>query len=279
MANRFWVGGTGTWDATTQTHWSTTTGPGNAPQTAPGSGDVAIFDGASGGGTVTVNWASGTVAVQAITCGAFTGTLDFSANNNNVTLSASGGFNGSGAGTRTINLGNGLWNLSNTTNGVALWTMTTTTGLTFNANSSTIEFSGNLIGSLRGFSGGGLTYNKLQIDAGADVAIQNVGNTFSNLTMSGQAFLWLKSAATQTVTTLAITGTSTAQVGIISDNISAGATISVASGSPSIPWASIRGIAFTGGATFTAPNSFDMGGNTGITITPPVTGGGGIISG
>lgn len=42
MASRFWVGGTGTWDATT-THWSATSG-GSSGASAPGSSDSVFFD-------------------------------------------------------------------------------------------------------------------------------------------------------------------------------------------------------------------------------------------
>ena len=53
MANRFWVGGTGTWDAAT-THWSATSG-GSAGASVPTAADDVYFDANSGGGTVTVN--------------------------------------------------------------------------------------------------------------------------------------------------------------------------------------------------------------------------------
>lgn len=52
MANRFWVGGTGTWDASSTANWSTTTG-GASGASAPTSGDVALFDANSGAGTCT----------------------------------------------------------------------------------------------------------------------------------------------------------------------------------------------------------------------------------
>src|SRR6267154_670068 len=116
---------------------------------------------ANGTWTVTVN---ATISVQSITCGAFTGTLDFSANNNNVTLSAAAAFNGSGTGTRTINLGNGTWTISTASAAVTPWTIATTTGLTFNANSSTIDLSGVVAaGSGQTFFTGGLTYNVVKI--------------------------------------------------------------------------------------------------------------------
>lgn len=53
MANRYWVGGTGTWDTTSTANWSTTSG-GAAGASAPTSVDVAIFNANAGTGTVTL---------------------------------------------------------------------------------------------------------------------------------------------------------------------------------------------------------------------------------
>lgn len=52
MATYYWVGGTGTWDASTTTNWAATSGGagGVGPPTAS---DNATFDGSSGSGTVT----------------------------------------------------------------------------------------------------------------------------------------------------------------------------------------------------------------------------------
>ena len=46
MADRYWVGGAGTWDATSTTNWSATSG-GVVPASAPTSADNAIFNSAS----------------------------------------------------------------------------------------------------------------------------------------------------------------------------------------------------------------------------------------
>jgi hypothetical protein len=43
MADRYWVGGTGTWDATAGTKWSTQSG-GSGGASVPGAADIAIFD-------------------------------------------------------------------------------------------------------------------------------------------------------------------------------------------------------------------------------------------
>jgi hypothetical protein len=52
-ASRFWVGGTGNWDASDTTHWAASSGGGGGAS-VPGSGDTVTLDGSSGGGTVTV---------------------------------------------------------------------------------------------------------------------------------------------------------------------------------------------------------------------------------
>ena len=53
MANRYWVGGSGAWNNSNTTNWSTSSG-GSGGASIPGSTDTAIFDASSGGGTVTV---------------------------------------------------------------------------------------------------------------------------------------------------------------------------------------------------------------------------------
>ena len=53
MANRYWVLGTGTWDATTTTNWSTTSG-GSGGASVPTVSDDVFFNASSGGGTVTI---------------------------------------------------------------------------------------------------------------------------------------------------------------------------------------------------------------------------------
>ena len=69
MTNRYWVGGTGTWDTTT-THWSASSG-GGAGATAPTAADSAFFDQA---GTYTVTL-TGALACLDITISA--GTVAF----------------------------------------------------------------------------------------------------------------------------------------------------------------------------------------------------------
>jgi hypothetical protein len=66
MADRYWVGGSGTWDASTTTNWSTTSG-GAGGASAPTSADNAYFDGNSDGGApFTVTIGTGAVCADVI---------------------------------------------------------------------------------------------------------------------------------------------------------------------------------------------------------------------
>lgn len=121
MANRFWVGGTGTWDAADTTHWAATSG-GAGGVSVPGSSDAVNFDGSSGGGIVTTNT---NPVISSLVTGSFTGTLDFSANNNTLTT---GSFTSNGTAVRTINRGSGTWYLTGFNTGI--WSTSTATNLT-----------------------------------------------------------------------------------------------------------------------------------------------------
>lgn len=63
MAQKFWVGGTGTWDTTTKTHWSNTTG-GASGANVPTSNDTVNFDANSNGTDYTVTIFAGTVSAN-----------------------------------------------------------------------------------------------------------------------------------------------------------------------------------------------------------------------
>jgi len=85
MANRYWVGGTGTWSTTSTTNWASTTG-GAGGASAPGSADTAFFDANSGTGTVTI---SENITLQRLLLtGSSIATIDW--NNKSINLTGSG---------------------------------------------------------------------------------------------------------------------------------------------------------------------------------------------
>lgn len=100
MADRYWVGGTASWDGTAGTKWAATSG-GPGGETVPTSADDVFFS-ASSTGTVTI--ATGNTGAKSINCTGFTGTLTGTADitvSGNITLVA--GMTYSHTGTVTIN--------------------------------------------------------------------------------------------------------------------------------------------------------------------------------
>lgn len=282
FANLYTSGGIiyGKWDSTNTNNWVTTTGGTNYGQTVPVSADDVFFDANSGGNTVTVT-VNTNPTINSMTMGNFDGTLDFSANNNSPTMTA---FTPSGTHTRTLNMGNGTWTINSSGSTASTpWDNTTVTGFTLNANSSTLVINNSGTGS-RTFAGGAKTYNILSLGASSGVFQISGGNTFAQFLVAAPQQLLFPGANTiQTITT-APTWTGTAATPILVNNTSptAGATITVTSGTMTVTWGAIWRMTFNGGATFTGTNSLDMGGNTGMTITPPQatgSGGGSLIGG
>ena len=274
MANRFWVGGTGTWDNADTTHWASASN-GAGGQTVPGSGDTVTFDGSSGGGTVTVNHASNTI--QSLTMGAFTGTLDFATNDNNITLTTSTGFSGTGTGARVLNMGDGTWTLSSTG---STWDVTTATNFTLNRNGSTIAFTGTASTSSRVFIGNtACTYNIVSFAANTSGGLNSLtaGTTITTLQMTAPATLSLTGGITLTLTNApTLAGTASNKSGIRSSSATSNAVISCASGTMTIDHGVlVGGLTFSGGATFTTTNTYGLLPLTGITPTATVGGGGG----
>ncbi len=75
MANRFWVGGTATWNNTAGSKWSATSG-GSGGQSVPSSSDDVFFDANSGSVTCSL---SGSRSAKTINFTGFTGTFNFAA--------------------------------------------------------------------------------------------------------------------------------------------------------------------------------------------------------
>lgn len=104
MAARFWVGGTGTWDASDTAHWAATSG-GAGGQSVPGAADSVTLDANSGGGTVTLATAP---TVLSLSLSGFTGTFASGGNEINVANNNAAVFVGGTAytlsGALTVNL-------------------------------------------------------------------------------------------------------------------------------------------------------------------------------
>ena len=269
-----------TWDGSSTAMWSTSSG-GATGASVPGSGDTVTFDAATcvGGVTCTIT-VNTTVNISTLTVGACTASttgciLDFSANNNNVTTP---NISFSGTGTRTINMGSGTWTITSASSTV--FDNFTTTNETLSGASASLVFSANTT-SGRNIYGGGKTFGSLTVNNTSSAAI-NLGTsaTFASLSSSvGQCFILNNGVTVTFSSAFTLVGTAAAPLCFMSSTTTGtNATISIASGTATIAWGVFQNMTFTGGATFTASNSLDVRGynaTTGITITPPSTGGGG----
>lgn len=261
MANRFWVGGSGSLDGSTTTHIAATSnGAGGASY--PGSGDTLTLDSNSGGGTVTF---AADHTLQSFSMSSFTGTVDNSANNNNITLTNNTGtvFNASGSATQTLNMGNGVWTVSGT---AALWN-TVNNNLTLNANSSTLRFTG-VAATERLQTLGNKTYNIIDFDGVGAYRVSSTG-TITSLVLGPGVSLQVPSI---TINGISSTATLSSPATLTSNNYGTAVTVS-GNATFTISNCAIKDLTFSGGNTRTANNSFNLGNNSGITINAPSGGG------
>ena len=168
MANRYWVGGTGTWNAVSTANWAATSG-GASGASAPTSADIVFIDANSGSGTITLGANADIVRFDGrnSVINLDWNTYKISINGNGTTVWYSGGitatgtaeakveFTYSGANSRTIVLRSGV-----SENGAISVYVTAGTGsFTINAGSAGIiqnlnfsGFSGTLVSGSSGAS-------------------------------------------------------------------------------------------------------------------------------
>ena len=134
MADRYWVGGAGTWDATTTTNWATSTG-GAGGASAPTSADNVIFDSLSNATGYTVTVGANAVCNDLTAAGPLTGNVTFSLGATAV-INCYGSFTLPATGlTWTASFGSSV-NFNATTTGKTV----TTNGVSF--GDSTVVFNG-----------------------------------------------------------------------------------------------------------------------------------------
>lgn len=275
-ANRFAVCTTTcTWDNVSTAMWSTTTGGGTGAS-APTSSDAVILDAATcvGGTTCTIT-VNANLNIGSITMGACTASttgciLDFSANNNSVTISF---FSGSGTGTRTLNMGSNTFTVTSASGTV--WDNTTVANFTFNANTSTILLSATALAN-RALSLGTKIYNNITVTnaARSDFWVQFTGaSTISgNLTLTNLGGVRWPNSITVIITgTITYSGTFANPALFISDG-SGVATLSVGAANV-LTNVVVQNITKVGSGSISATSSFDAGSNTNVTITAPPAGG------
>lgn len=201
MAARFWVGGTGTWDGTSTTHWAATSN-GSPGASAPTTADTVTFDSNSGTGVVTTA-AGSTCSTTTLNSsnielslganhtqtGAFTLTLGtLSLNSYNLTSST---FVSSNSNVRTVNFGTGKLTLSGS--GTTILNTGTMTGMVV-TGSRNVEFSyagstgqrSITPASLAGGSSESIAFN-LKFLSGTDIVAFSSGRAFGTVDFDGFA--------------------------------------------------------------------------------------------
>jgi hypothetical protein len=243
------------------------------------SGTADVTSGGKRLGGLTVNGAGGTTRLldalrtDLFATSALTITSGvFNANNFNVTTTL---FTGSGSTTRTLTMGSGTWTVGTlAAAGATIWNLGTTTNLTFNKDTANIVVGSNGISGVKSFTAGSLTYNGLTIDANTGQCVVSMSTgTYSSLSVGAGNLIEILNGNTLTVSAaFDVTGTAANPCGFKSNSDGSTASLSVPSGTCNFTWCHFRNVAHAGGATFLATNSFNMGGNTGITISAPSSG-------
>lgn len=155
MATKYWVGGGSStnWNATSSTNWANSSG-GAGNQTAPGTGDVAVFDGASGTGNSVLNTA---FTIQGLECdGSTAGTGTYGGT---ITHNAS----------TTLTINTGAANSFRLTAGMTYTPVSTSSLVTFTHTTGTasLKSAGKRFGALTINGNGGTTQlvDALRVDA------------------------------------------------------------------------------------------------------------------
>jgi hypothetical protein len=167
-------------------------------------------------------------------------------------------FSSSNTNTRTLDMGSGTWTISGS--GATAWNTATTTGLTVAPSTSTITMTS---ASAKTFAGGGLTYYNLN-QGGAGALTISGSNTFNDITDTVQpSTVTFTAGTTQTVSNFSLAGTAGNLVTINSATPGSQFTLSKSSGTVNAQYLAIQDSNATGGATWNALFSTNLGNNTG----------------
>ena len=205
MADRYWVGGSASWDGTALLKWSLTSG-GLGGEAVPTADDDVYFDAASGAVTITL---SGARTCLSFNSTGFTGTL---AGTGTLAVSANAIY---GAGATFTNTGAWTFNATSGTQQITSNGVTLSFPITQNGIGGTVQLQDNLtMGSTRTYT---LTAGTLDLSSGnrtLSTGLFNSNNSnvrsiafgAGNITVTGNnATVW----TTSTVTNFSYTGTPT----------------------------------------------------------------------
>lgn len=260
MADRYWVGGTATWDGTALLKWALTSG-GVGGQAVPTAADDVYFDAASGAVTITL---SGARTCLSFNSTGFTGTLT---GTGTLAVSANAIY---GAGATFTNTGTWTFNATSGTQQITSNSKTLDFPITQNGVGGTVQLQDNLTtGASRTFTltNGALDLNSKILSTGLfssnNSNVRSIAFGTGSITLTGNAAtIWAGNTAAATVG-LTVTGTpvvnctysgstgtrtisgghlnSTSEANTISFNVSAGSDTVTLNGSHTF-----RNINFTG---------------------------------
>lgn len=167
----------------------------------------------------------------------------------------------------TCNMGTGTWTLIGATGGT-VWNIDPSS--TLNSSTSTIYLSGS---NAVTFAGGNRTYYVLYNDVANALGLTVTGsNTFNTIASTANTRrMTFTAGTTTTVTNFNLNGTSSQNVDLYSTT-SSPFTLSKSSGTVDVSYLRINYSTATGGATWNATSSTDLGGNTGWVFIPGNTG-------
>ncbi len=242
MADRYWVGGTGTWDATAGTKWATTSG-GTGGASVPGAADVAIFDASSniaGSGASYTVTRTATAAISGLrlanpSAGTLTfagaGALPISGNDGlvvgaTVNYTATGLITYSGT-TTTFTTNNNAIAAAITLTGTVTLSGNTATAGVFTFTSGTLSLGTNTL-SCNTYASTGSGTRVFNFDTGTfnvtSTATTTVVNyTGGNLTVSGNRTINITGNASAGITRTITSTTSITSSNALSINVTAGA--------------------------------------------------------
>ena len=171
MADRYWVGGTGNWDATTTTNWSATSG-GAGGASAPTSADNVIFDSLSNATLYTVTVGTNAVCNDLTVAAPLTGAVTFS-------LAATARLDPYGS--MTLPASNCTWSASA---GALVTFRATTTGKTVTTNGVTLTLTAITFNGV----GGAWTLGSALTVTGGGYAVTNGTFDTGNFNVTGTSF-------------------------------------------------------------------------------------------
>lgn len=249
MADRYWVGGTATWDGTAGSKWDTTSG-GAGGAAVPTAADDVFLDAASGAVTVTLG---GSPVARSLNCTGFTGTINHATGVGLVLGDAT-----AGASNIALKLVAGMtYTVGNQASSSITYVSTSTTVQTIDtAAKSTGSFAINGAGSRYQLS------SSNTVGAGTTVTL-----TTGELDTNGQTISWPQFSSNNSNTRTLTLGASTITLNTTSGtvwNITTGTNLTLNAGTSVIN--SANGVTFQGGGktynevNFTSNGSVTIGG-------------------